>query len=397
MNLLHLISSSGFFGAERVVCELCRCSVAPGLTMHIAVLTRDEGLLASFKKAVNRPEVDVIGIPCSGRLDVKAVKALKRIIADRQIDILHSHGYKSDFYALILKNICRRPLALFATNHNWIGLTINEKVYQAIDALALRRFARIVAVSEQVKRDMTVRSIPPSRIEVIGNGIDPEDPDLRGDRAAARQGLGLNDDDLVIGNVARLTAEKDHARLIEAVATLRPDVPNIRLIIVGDGPERAALEELARQKHLGDAARFTGNTDNARRCYAAFDMFALPSLNEGLPMVLLEAMAAGVPVIASSVGAVPRVVQHGKNGLLISPGDTAQLVQAMRRLAADPTLRAELSRQGAETVRNDFSSHAMVRRYWEIYEDGSRRTAYGAGKRQNSERVTAEGVGEKGK
>jgi glycosyltransferase involved in cell wall biosynthesis len=371
MNLLHLISSSGFFGAERVVCELCRCSVTPGLAMHIAVLTRDEGLLASFKKAVNRPEVDVIGIPCSGRLDLKAVKALKRIIADRQIDILHSHGYKSDFYALILKRICRRPLALFATNHNWIGLTISEKVYQAIDALALRRFARIVAVSEQVKRDMTVRSIPPSRIEVIGNGIDPEDPDLRCERVAARQCLGLNDDDFVIGNVARLTTEKDHARLIEAVAVLQPAVPNIRLVIVGDGPERAALEELARQKHLDGAVRFTGNTDNARRCYPAFDIFALPSLNEGLPMVLLEAMAAGVPVIASSVGAVPRVVQHEKNGLLISPGDTYQLVQALRRLAADPDLRAELSRQGADRVRNDFSSQVMARRYGEIYEEGA--------------------------
>lgn len=380
MNILHLISSSGFYGAERVVCELCRCSVDLGHAMHIAVLARDERLLESFRKAVRRSEVAVIGISCRGKIGLKAVKDLKRIIADRQIDILHSHGYKSDFYAVLLKLFCRRPPTLIATNHNWIGLTVSEKLYQAVDTFALRWFAQIIAVSEQVKRDMVERSIQPENIDVVANGIDPDDPDLHCIGLEARRELGLNEDDLVIGNVARLTAEKAHTRLIGAAAALRPDFPNIRLVIIGDGPERPALEESVRQVNLGDVALFVGNTDHARRYYSAFDIFALPSLNEGLPMVLLEAMAAGVPVIASSMGAVPQVVQHEKNGLLVPPGDTDQLVQALRRLAADAVLRAELSRCAMATVRNRFSSEVMAHRYLEIYRNrnGERSTAPGA-------------------
>ncbi len=368
MNVLHLISSSGFFGAERVVCELCRQSARVGIDSRIAVLTRDERILQSFRQALGDAADRVTAVPCGGRLDLGAARRIRQTAADLRVDIVHSHGYKSDIYAYGTKRLGALPARLVATNHNWIGLTLSEKLYQRIDAAALRGFDGIVAVSEQVRQDMAHRSIPAHRIEVIHNGIDPNDPQLGAGRGAAREQLGLDDSELVVGTVARLTAEKNLPQLVEAVASLSGSrLPHARLVIVGDGPERARLEAAISGLGMDGKVKITGTSDRARSWYAGFDVFALPSLNEGLPMVLLEAMAAGVPVVASAVGAVPAVVEDDVSGLLVTPGDSDELTAAILRLCADGGLRKRIGGRAREVVCSRFSSHRMAERYSEVY------------------------------
>ncbi len=284
-----------------------------------------------------------------------------RLLRTLRIDVLHSHNYKSNFYALFSTWLHKPRPALIATNHLWAGKSFRERVYQLLDALWLRMFDQVAAVSDKIRDDMAVFGIP--NILVIYNGIDVDDPDFGCTHSADRENASVT-----IGNIGRMTLQKAQDDLITAFSKCATEFPNLRLKIVGDGPERIQLKKLIDRLQLGRSVSLLEPMDRIRQLYRSFDMFVLPSRDEGLPMVLLEAMAAGVPVIASSVGAIPSVINHGKNGILVESGNQHELVAAIACMTRDQNLRERLGTVGRETVRTRYSSLAMAREYRDLYE-----------------------------
>ena len=218
--------------------------------------------------------------------------------------------------------------------------------------LLLRRHDRVVAVGEAVRQALIHNEgIAPGRVDVIYNGIPLERFDLRlttSQRMAIRTEIGLETDDLMLIQVARLDYLKDHATAIRTVERLVPRKGNARLVLVGEGPERATIENLVRDRGLEGHVKFLGLRTDVPRLLAAADIALLTSISEGIPLTLIEAMAAGLPVVATRVGGVPEVVVDGETGLLAPAGDDRALAELVFRLVATPDLLEDLGVKGRD-------------------------------------------------
>ncbi|HQK77061.1 MAG TPA: glycosyltransferase, partial [Candidatus Hydrogenedentes bacterium] len=207
------------------------------------------------------------------------------------------------------------------------------------------------------------------RINVIYTGLDPAEMQAGAPRAEVRAALGIPDDACVVGTVSRVYVEKGHTFLLDAVCQVADSVPQLHLLIVGEGPLRPALERQARGTGLSERVHFTGFYDDLPGALRAMDIFAQPSvLDEGFPTAVLEAQLAGLPVIASDVGGTGETMQAGKTGLLVPPRDVEALAQAMRTLAENPDRRAAMGAAGPEWIRRSFTLDDMVRRVSDVYE-----------------------------
>jgi glycosyltransferase involved in cell wall biosynthesis len=215
---------------------------------------------------------------------------------------------------------------------------------------------------------MRTEGIPAGKIDVVYNGVDTAVFAQCEKREEVRSELHIPPDSTVVGIVGRLSEEKGGVDvLIRAIARLRKINPNLRLLVVGDGPLRGNLEALADESAPGGAIMFTGTRNDVAHLLSAMDLFVLPSLNEALPIVVLEAMAAGLPVIATNVGGVPEIVEHEKTGLLVAPGSEDALYSALNRLTYDAYLRERLAQAGRRRVTSDFTIERMVERIEGLY------------------------------
>lgn len=366
MRVLHLISSVYFFGAERVVAELAASLPAFDVAVHVGVLSVDDQLVYIFRQVIDDADVTVVGFDGQGMFNVGTIKEIGRYLVENKIDIVHCHGYKSNIYAFVARMFSCSKACLVSTNHNWIGTTTRENIYQKIDALILRFFDKIIAVSPDVKQQMIDTGIKARKIFIIDNGINIKDSAFFTPVADARALLGIDPEYFVIGNIARLTPEKAQTDLLHAFVKL-DELSNLKLVLVGDGPEYSTLQRLIESLGLQKKVIMAGNRDDARKLYTAFNVFALVSTNEGLPMVLLEAMAAGVPVIATRVGAIPDVIHDGQNGLLINPSEQGELLEAIRTLCTNGEMRKQLADAAKQMVGQSFSSRFMAGEYCKQY------------------------------
>jgi glycosyltransferase involved in cell wall biosynthesis len=219
-------------------------------------------------------------------------------------------------------------------------------------------------------RDYAVKvvGIPADRIRVIESGVDPSRFPIAPAPPAERERLGLPADARVIGTVGRLVPEKDHPTLFEVFLRVRRAVPGARLLLVGDGPLRSELEERSRRLGLADSVSFLGSRGDVPALYRSMDLMVSTSRWEGLSNVLLEAMAAGVPVVATRVGGTSRVVEDGVTGFTADPGDAPLIADQAVRLLTDPSLAARLREAAREKVLREFSISRMSREYESLYE-----------------------------
>ena len=239
--------------------------------------------------------------------------------------------------------------------------------------LILRRCDRVVAVGEAVRQALIHNEgIAPERVGVIYNGIPLERFQTRltdSERAAVRDEIGIAAGDLTLVQVARLDYLKDHATAIRTVERVVGECARARLLLVGDGSERGAIEDLVRQRNLGEHVRLLGQRRDVPRLLAASDIVLLTSISEGIPLTLIEAMAAGRAVVSTRVGGVAEVVADGETGLLAASGDAAALADHILRLAADPWRQEEMGRLGRERSESLFSERQMHDRYRKCYDE----------------------------
>ncbi|MGH9541795.1 MAG: glycosyltransferase family 4 protein [Terriglobales bacterium] len=363
MKILQLISSSGPYGAESMVVALTRELNARGCDCRLMLIEnrhrRDPQVSALAARHGVMPEA----LPCRGRWDGQAIRRLRSYLCEEGIEVLHAHGYKARLFAW--RAARGLTVRLATTCHGFVHDTLALKIYDRMDRWTLRRFPRVAAVSDDMSRQLREYGISSAALSTIANGVDLDrfrdaQPTLRAE---------LNPPGPLLGAVGRLSPEKGLDGLLHAAAELAARFPEVRWALVGDGPQRGALEQLTSKLGIADRVIFTGRREDMPGVYASLDALLLPSLDEGLPMVVLEAMAAGRPVLASRVGAIGHVIRDGENGLLAPPGDVEALRGAIERLLAEPGLGARLGAAARATIEDRFSAAQMAAAYLQLYGD----------------------------
>jgi glycosyltransferase involved in cell wall biosynthesis len=292
----------------------------------------------------------------------------ERVAADG-IDLIHGHQYTPFFFGMLAKRRCGVPL-LF-TEHGRFHPDRPGLRRQVFNRTVGRGVDHITAVSEQV-RDALVRveGFPAGRIEVLPNGIDPAPfTGLPREEGAFARAWGIPEGAPLVGTIARLNPIKNQALLIDAFREVRAAVPEAHLVIVGDGELKDDLAERATADGMADAVHLVGQHDDVRPWLGRMDLFALSSLSEGMPMTLLEAMAAGVPIVSTDVGGIRGMVAPGTEALLVPSGDRAALAHALSGLLKDPDRRHALAAAARTRLEREFTLDAVGGRYLEIYGD----------------------------
>jgi glycosyltransferase involved in cell wall biosynthesis len=335
----------------------------------------DDPGFAQLRRRAEIAEAPLLSIPDRGPWDWRIIGQLLNICRRERVDIWHGHDYKSNALGLLLRRFW--PMRLITTVHGWVKHTRRTPLYYRIDRFCLPRYERIICVSQDLYDQCLEIGVPADRCLLIENGIDLNEYTRTQSRAEAQQVLGIRPQRLVVGAVGRLSDEKGFDLLIRAVARLIQTGLDVELLIAGDGDEEPRLRTLIDELGCADRVRLLGFQANVKELYQAFDVFVLSSLREGLPNVLLEAMALEVPVLATRIAGVPRLIDDGNNGLLIQPGSMDELTHALERLLRDAELRHRLCRAGRETIASRYSFAVRMRKIQAIYDNllGRRRSS----------------------
>ena len=362
VKVLQLISSGGYYGAENMLLNLCSSQQQAGCQNSLMIFYNVHAPNVEFYERARRRGLSVRMVHCQGRADWRAVRQIEECIEEDGIQLLHTHGYKADLYGYVAARRSGKPIV--ATCHNWVGGTAALGIYNHLDRMALKRFHSLAAVSDSVAQRLLASGVSAKKIKTIANGIDVQTFER------ARPSPVLNfDGSKVVGMVARLDLQKGFEYLLRAARELCGTFPELKVVLVGEGPDRNEIEGMIQRLGLQSNVILAGQHSDMPAIYAAMDIFVLPSLNEGLPMTILEAMAARKPVIATRVGAIPKVIQDGETGLLVDPGDTDGLQSALARLLADADLRSRIGAAGHDWVSRNYTSEAMALKYRQMYDD----------------------------
>ncbi|MGB0129444.1 MAG: glycosyltransferase [Rhodocyclaceae bacterium] len=365
-RVLQLIDSGGLYGAERVVLALLQ---ELATAEHSAILgcICEQGVEDSplAREALSKG-IPIAQFPMRRGLSVKGIRAISRYVRENGIQVIHAHGYKADLFARFIRVPNVRKMA---TVHGWSkqDLGIKGKLYRLLDTAALKGMDKVIAVSEAIAHDLQSRTFAAEKVAVIHNGIAVDPATAKVDRIALRNRFALGQSDFVIACVGRLANVKGHKYLIEAVDLLLKEHPDCCLVIAGDGPLRPQIEAMIADRKRGHRIRLVGFTTDISAFLAMSDVFVLPSLSEGLPISLLEAMASGLPVVASAVGGICEVVTSPEYGVLVAPADSAQLFGALKDLYQRPDRRKALGNAAIKLVREKFSAGVMALQYEAVY------------------------------
>jgi glycosyltransferase involved in cell wall biosynthesis len=294
---------------------------------------------------------------------------LRDLIRDRQIDVVHAHDYKTDLLAWLLGRVT--GVCTLSTVHGWTGHSTRERLgYYPADKWILARFPRLIAVSSDIRNELVKHGADPSRITTVLNGIDHRRYKRdRSREAEVRASLGLSAADVVIGAVGRLEPQKRFDLLLDAFAALNARRPETRLVIVGEGSQRALLEAKRRALTLENICTFLGHLADVAPAHHVFDVFVQSSDYEGTPNAVLEAMALETPIVATDVGGTAELVDDGVHGRIVPPGDVNRLNGAIEWLLADRARAAAMARNARRRAEGELSFESRVRRVEAIYEE----------------------------
>jgi len=312
--------------------------------------------------------IQVIGR--SPGFDWGAARRLSYFFNQHQVSVVHAHQYTPFFYSALARGFNGRPPILF-TEHGRSFPDFRRAKRVFANRLLISHRDRVVAVGEHVRQALIANEgFPPKRVQVIFNGVPVDNfaptPEAR---ASARRELGIASNCFLVVQVARLNALKDHVTAVEAISHLANIHPHVRLMLVGEGAERSAIELAIASLNLQSAVTLVGVQSDVSRYLFAGDAFLLSSVSEGIPLTLIEAMAAGLPCVATAVGGIPEVLEHKKTGLLAPAKCARKLAENLSMLVSNENLRRELAGAGARRARNEFSDETMHAKYQQLYHE----------------------------
>jgi len=369
IRIVHVVHSLGVGGLENGVVNLVE-GVQPGFRHAIVCLTTDGPL--RWRLA---PGVQVSTVGKRPGHDVRAFARLVRRLREIRPDIVHSRNWAT-FDAVPAAWLARVPVVIHGEHGRDIGDPEGRNARRNRIRRALAPMVtRFVTVSHDLRRWLlTVVGIPAAKVVTICNGVDT-DRFAEGDPTGARAALGLPLDRPIVGTVGRLDPVKDQAALVHAFARVRRDHPGAVLVIAGDGPCRADLEALVGTLGLGTDVRLLGERKDIPQVLRAMDVFVLPSIAEGISNTILEAMATGLPVVATRVGGTPELVDHARTGILVAAGDPEALAAAISAYVGDPPCRREHGRAARRLAVARFGLATMRQTYASLYRALDPRTA----------------------
>jgi glycosyltransferase involved in cell wall biosynthesis len=301
-----------------------------------------------------------------GSNDVGALLFLFRLMRAEQVDVVHTYLYsRSSVYGRLAAILARVPV-IIAAEMGRVGQYPWKR--WGAEWLLTRFTAHFVALSQATRVDLIhTQQVPPSKVTVIYPGVDLTRFDVQETPSIVRCGLGLPDHALVIGVVARLDPVKGHADLIAALPRILQAVPTTRLVFIGDGPAATGLRRQVHEVGLAEQVHFFGGRRDIPRLLRALDVFVLPSRQEGLGLAIIEAMAAGLPVVATRVGGIPEVVVDGETGLLVASGNSVELADAIVYLLSNPHIRRQMGVRGRQRVEAHFTTQQTATNLETLY------------------------------
>jgi glycosyltransferase involved in cell wall biosynthesis len=357
MRVVEIIASGERGGGSEHVANLTR--ELSKLGVDLAAIVGADGPLGRrlVELGISVRSVDMM----TARFDRRIIREVAQALRVLGGDLVHAHGTRGAFYATLARPGVPLVYSAHGLSYRGAGGPVGRAIRLGTEAIICRAAAEVIAVSRADLSDLRRRHLLSANKGIqIGNAV-PLDRFTGGDRPAARRRLNLPDDAFVVGSVTRLVEGKAVADLIDSVL----ETPAAALVIVGDGPLRAELT--ARAQSAGDRIRFLGARDDVPEILPAFDVFALPSLWEGEPIVLLEAMAAGVPCISTRTSGAEEVLDRGRLGILTRVGDPASMAMALERLRLDPTERRRFATAARARVQ-ERSWPSVAARVAGVYE-----------------------------
>jgi glycosyltransferase involved in cell wall biosynthesis len=368
-KIMHLIATNFHGGPEKQIVE------------HLKRLNSDlyQGILASYfergnpNKTLEQAEIrglKAFGIPISGRFDIRALLKIIGLLRQERVDLLCTHGYRSTVMGWWAGRRVGIPVVAFSRGYT----AENPKVafYEWLDRMFLKRVNGIIFVSEGQRKQLEGFGITGRRSWVVHNAVAADslrDTLSGGLRKEILERLGIPNAAEMVVSAGRLSPEKGHQFLVEAIGMLRGSTNNTHFVFCGDGPCQKDLEKRSKELGISDLCHFVGFRKDIKDIFQAMDFMVLPSLTEGLPNVILEAFACAKPVVATSVGGVPEIVEDGVNGILVPPERSDLLAEAIKNCLAAPEKRRRMGEAGYHKVKAEFTFESQTQKLEAIYNE----------------------------
>jgi len=367
-KILHFIDSEGLYGAESVILNLSAQMLKDSSYKPVigCIVQHSDSKNALYDEAV-RLGIEAIKIPISNALFIFQLFNVASMLKKRGIGLIHSHGYKPSVYGFIMSKLSH--IEIMATCHLWFepeSGPLKMRIMIALEKIFYKYFPKIITVSEPIKQVLVDNKIDANRVNVIPNGVDVLDSTtLNG--SGIRSELNIKDTTMLILNSGRLAKQKAQWVLIEAAKLLTEKGFDFHLVIVGEGGKKKELVQLINKYKLNDKVSLLGFRSDIPDFLAASDCFALPSIDEGMPMSLLEAVSIKTPVICTSVGDIPKLIDHKNDGLIIPMNEPEKLAESIQYLSENKLEGREMAESAKLKLINKYSSEAMAKNYNLIY------------------------------
>lgn len=365
MKVVHIIGGGEFGGAERHIINL-----AGAVNPQVVEVTVCCLLSEPFVGIAAEAGIKALNVTMNHRADFSVVGKLASIIRENNFDIVHTHGVRANLLGrLAARQVNRKPVV--TTVHSLLEKDYPGFLRRQVNSITERATRgwtdQFIAVSQGLKAKLVSSGVPADRVTVIYNGIVTEEFSTPAESGGARAMLGYEPAAPLVGIVARLHPVKGHQYFLEAAQMVLEQRPEVRFVVVGEGPQRPVLEEMAKRLGIAGQVTFTGFVSEVRSLMADLDLLVISSLWEGFGLTAVEAMALGVPVVSTEVGGLPEVVLHGETGLLAPPANSAALAKSMIWVLEHPEATAEMVKKASNVVCEKFTAQVMARRTEELY------------------------------
>lgn len=368
ITVCHLISGDLWAGAEAQAFTMLKTlSAYPDINLYVIVL--NEGKLSERLRQI---DISVKIIDESRYGFVSILKQITKYLESLQVDILHSHRYKENVLGGLLK---RKKIVKYliqtihGINEHFTGIkNLRVKIYSALNKYFTNKYYDLIlAVSEDIQRQIS-DIYSPDKIRTVHNAIDLKDIVASRSEKEIREELGFAPEDILIGSVGRMVPVKGFELLIEAADKIIKEIPEASFILAGDGPQLEELIQIAKEKGIGEKFAFLGFRDDPLNVINILDIFVISSYHEGLPTVVLEAMALDKAVVATNVGGVSEIIDDTVSGLLVPPGDSEVLAGACLKLLDDPQFKANIENNAKAVIEREYRSEVQGKRILSLYE-----------------------------
>ncbi|HVO98183.1 MAG TPA: glycosyltransferase family 4 protein [Bryobacteraceae bacterium] len=364
LRLLAIIEAYSMTGPAKNLIEFATIARDFDVDTGIATFVRGEESNA-FIEIARKSGITVHILHERGLGDKGVIRDLAKLVASERPDIIQTHAVKSHFLARLAELPKYAPWIAFHHGYTWP--TMRARAYNQLDRWSLRAAARVLTVNLPFREELAAKGVARERIEIVHNAIRSDWGAMAaGSSEDLRTALGIAPGRNVILSVGRLSREKNHLSLLRAFHQL-PSNLNSQLLVVGEGPERGRIERQIQRLGLAGQVTLTGHQRSAESYYRIANLAVLSSRTEGSPNALLEAMAAGVPVVATNVGGIPEIVTHDESALLVPPGDIGKMASAMEKLLTDASSAQKFVARGRVLVMERHAPAARAKRLAEVY------------------------------